>query len=190
MSAAPDITIHRLTTDRLDDFLGFMAERAFADNPEWAGCYCWFPYHDPATTDFDALAPEARRDEMAAAVRGGHAGGYLAYADGRVVGWVNSAPRERYPQLAGLPGDGASTAATPCFAVDPEWRGRGIAARLLQAAIEGARQEGLARMEAVPLKDAQTHADRHRGTVALYEAAGYETVTVLPSGNPLMQKRL
>lgn len=190
MSAAPDIAIHRLTEERLDDFLEFMAERAFADNPEWAGCYCWFPYHDPETTDFSTLTPESNRTEMAAAVRSGRAGGYLAYAGDRVVGWVNAAPRGRYPQMAGLPGDGASTAATPCFTVDPDWRGRGIAVLLLQAAIDGAREDGLARMEAVPLKDAQTHADRHRGTVELYEAAGYETVTVLPSGNPLMAKRL
>lgn len=190
MSAEPEIIVRRLTPDTFDDFAEFMADRAFTDNPGWAGCYCWFPYWDPASGDFDERSPDDNRAAMAEAVGAGRASGYLAYAGDRVVGWVNSAPRERYPQLAALPGDGTGTAATPCFTIDPEWRGRGITARLLAAAVEGARADGLTRMEAAPVAQPKTPAERYRGTVELFEAAGYAKVAELPSGNPIMEKRL
>ena len=38
-----------LTADREQDYLQFFDSRAFTDNPKWAGCYCYFPLHDPAT---------------------------------------------------------------------------------------------------------------------------------------------
>lgn len=190
MTAEPDITIRRLTPDLLDGYLAFFADRAFTDNEEWAGCYCFFPYHDPETTDWESRTADANREAIIEAVESGHASGFLAYAGDQVVGWCNAAPRQRYPQLTRLPGDGATTGATPCFIIDPEWRGRGIATKLLQAAIEGLGVEGMARMEAVPVAEPKTPADRHRGTVELYEAAGYVKVAELPSGTPVMEKKL
>jgi GNAT superfamily N-acetyltransferase len=195
MPNADEIAIRRLTPDLLEDHLTFFRERAFADDPEWAGCYCFFPYHDPETTDFDSRTAEADREAITEAVETGYASGFLAYAGDQVVGWCNAAPRELYPQLSLLPGDGATTGATPCFIIDADWRGRGIATKLLQAAIEGMGAEGMgaegmARMEAAPVAEPKTAADRHRGTVELYEAAGYEKVAELPSGTPLMEKKL
>jgi ribosomal protein S18 acetylase RimI-like enzyme len=190
MRPEPEITVRRLTPETLDAFLEVMAERAFGDSPEWAGCYCWFPYWDPERGDFDARAPQDNREAMAQAVREGRASGYLAFAHDSVVGWVNAAPRVRFPQLAKLPGDGARTGATPCFTIDPAWRRRGIARRLLAAAIDGLREDGMARMEAGPYSQPKDDAHRYRGTVELYESAGYEKVAELSGGTTLMEKRL
>ena len=82
------------------------------------------------------------------------------------------------------------TATTPCFTIDPEWRGRGIAGRLLRAAIEGLEAEGMVRMEAGPMAEPKTPADRFKGTVQLYRAAGYEEVADLPGGTRLMERKL
>jgi len=106
------------------------------------------------------------------------------------VGWVNAAPRERYGQLTGLPEDGSTTAATPCFTIDPEWRRRGIARRLLAAATEGLREAGMVRLEAAPESEPRDDAHRYRGTIEFYVSAGYERVTDLPDGLTLMAKEL
>lgn len=190
MDAEPEITIQRLTPERLDDFLSFFDGPAFADNPDWADCYCWFPYHDVASGDFDERGAAANREAMSRAISEGRASGYLAYAGATVIGWINAAPRGRFPQLAQMPGDNDGTVATPCFTVDPAWRGRGVARRLLATAVEDARVAGMTRMEAAPMAAPATSADAYRGTVGLYAEAGYEKVADLPTGQWLMEKEL
>jgi len=38
-----DVVIQPLTPDLLGDWLAFFDQDAFADNPDWSGCYCqWF----------------------------------------------------------------------------------------------------------------------------------------------------
>jgi GNAT superfamily N-acetyltransferase len=188
--AHDDITIRRLTPELLDDYLAFFDGPAFTDNPDWAFCYCLFPYYDHAAGDWEERTAEANRAAISEAIGSDRASGFLAYAAGRVVGWCNAAPRERYPQLSRLPGDGASTLATPCFIVDPEWRGRGIGRRLLEAAMDHAQASGMERLEAAPLAEPRTHAERFRGSVAMFEAAGYEKAGELPGGAVLMEKEL
>jgi GNAT superfamily N-acetyltransferase len=190
MSAESRIDIRPLTPARLGDLLRFFDGPAFADNPDWADCYCWFPYHDPASGDFDERSAEANREALAAAVGSGLASGYLAYAGDTVVGWVNAGPLVRFPRQARLTVDVAGTASTPCFTVDPAWRGQGIARRLLAAAIDGARAAGMVRMEAAPMARPKTPAERYRGTVTLYAEAGYEQVADLPTGQTLMERKL
>ena len=49
---------------------------------------------------------------------------------------------------------------------------------------------GMARMEASPYSQPWDDAHRYRGTIELYESAGYEKVAELPGGTTLMEKRL
>lgn len=190
MPNADDITIRPLRPELLDDYLAFFDERAFSDNTDWAGCYCYFPYYDHAARDWQERPGEANREAIITAIKGGQASGYLAYAGSRVVGWCNAAPRERYPLLRELPGDGASTGATPCFIIDPDWRGQGIASKLLDAAVEGLREQGMARMEGSPMAEPKTAAERYHGTVELFEKAGYGKIDELPSGYIVMERKL
>ena len=190
MDSEPDITIRRLTPELLEDYLAFFDGPAFADNPGWADCYCLFPYADGDDEAFEARPGAANRADISEAIRAGRAEGYLAYAAGRVVGWLNAGPRGRYPQLARLAGDNARTGATTCFTIDPGWRRRGVAKRLLAAAIEGLREDGMTQLQAGPETEPRDDAHRYRGTIGLYESAGYERVARLPGGKTLMEKQL
>ncbi len=190
MSAEPEITICRLTPELLDDYLTFFDGPAFADNPDWATCYCFFPHFSGGEEEWLKRSAADNREAIIAAIIAGQVDGYLAYADGQVVGWVNAAPRERFGQLTGLPGDGWATGATPCFTIDPEWRRRGVARQLLAAAMEGLRADGMVRLEACPETEPQDDAHRYRGTIEFYESAGYERVADLPGGVTLMEKEL
>ena len=183
-----DIHIESLSPELLDDFLAFFDERAFSDNADWAGCYCFFPYHDPANGAWSERSAADNRAAMADAISTGTAGGFLAYADGRVVGWCNAAKRAAYPTLAGLPGDSNRIGATPCFIVDPDWRGKGVATALLAAACEGL--QGIDKMEAAPDRNAQSPAQNARGPLSMYVASGYRIVREFPDGTVLVEREL
>ena len=183
--------IHRLTPERLNDFLDFFDNRAFTDNGDWSGCFCFFPYYDPATDgDWSERTAAENRAAMCDAVKAGAASGFLAYADGLVVGWCNAASRSSFPQLRNLPGDADHTGATPCFVVDPEWRGKGVGHRLLAAACEGLREDGMQTMEAGPQKNAKTARENSRGAMSMYVQAGYRVVQEFPDGTVVVEKPL
>jgi GNAT superfamily N-acetyltransferase len=104
-------------------------------------------------------------------------GGYLAYSEGRPVGWCNVNWRHAYTTLDPAPASDARTVAIVCFVVAKAFRGRGIAGRLLDAACVGARQLGATEIEAYPLGDSADEAANHYGPLPMYLAAGFEAVS-------------
>lgn len=46
------VAVRPLTPALLADYLAFFDAKAFPDNPRWAFCYCYFPYHDPERTEW------------------------------------------------------------------------------------------------------------------------------------------
>jgi len=171
------IDVKPLSAARKDDYLDFFDKRAFTDNPRWAGCYCFFPYHDPAKTHWPERTGEENRNAICACIDAGAAMGYLAYVDRRVVGWCNAAPRRLYPMLRDETASEASQTGTIfCFIVAPESRGRGVAAALLDAACAGLAGRGMRVVEARPVKNAVTAAANHLGPLAMYLAAGFSIV--------------
>ena len=92
-----DITTDALSPGSAAAFFRFFDGDAFADNPRWAGCYCRFPFIDHGTEPWDDQ--DAKTNRAGTAVRIARRGmqGYLARAEGRVVGWVNAGPSRLYP---------------------------------------------------------------------------------------------
>ena len=168
------LEIIKLDPDRLADYLAFFDRDAFSDNPRWAGCYCHFnqaPHHEKPWHERTA---SENRAAVSALIGGGQMHGYLAYADGRVVGWCNAGPRAVYTTFdAEMPGDPASTGAIACFVVAPAYRGAGVARRLLDAACDGLREQGMKVVEGYPQKEAGDAAASHRGPLAMFLAAGF-----------------
>ena len=166
-----------LDAGRLDDYLLFFDRVAFADNPDWADCYCLF-YHVPGS-EWEQRSGARNREEAAALIRAGSLSGFLAYEGATPVGWCNANRKERYALLAGQkelwdPGEaGGRVLAVVCFVVAPTHRRRGIARRLLSAACEAAGAQGLVWVEAYPRKDAQNAAQHYHGPLALYRELGF-----------------
>jgi GNAT superfamily N-acetyltransferase len=174
----PQLAVRRLTPELLDDWLHFFDGEAFADNPDWAGCYCYWFHADAAEKAWDARTAEENRAASASLIRAGRLSGYLAYLDGRMVGWCQAAPRTRIPNLAKDPAlvveDVDRVGAIVCFLVAAGARRRGVAGALLDAACDGFRAEGLWTAEAYPVKAAQGDAHNYHGPLALYLRAGFE----------------
>ena len=182
---APRIEVHRLTPARRDDYLAFFDHErgpAFADNPEWAKCYCHY-YHVAPAIQLSAFDGPANRRAMTARIDVGEMEGYLAYADGAVVGWVNAQPYLKLPhacaRLAVAPPEldvpPAEAAAIVCFVIGPAWRRRGVARALLAGALASFAARGIRVVDAFPWKagDSTKVADHYHGPASLFAAAGF-----------------
>lgn len=180
-----------LTRERLADYLEFFDHRAFSDNPKWAGCYCYFPLHDPEQTNWHERHGPENRAAVTACAQAGAARGVLAYAGDKVVGWCNAGPWSQFPMLRGFPQeDRDSVGVIFCFVVDPAFRGQGVATSLLNAACEQFRAAGLKAAQAKPAKRAKTAAANHLGPLAMYLDAGFSVVAELSDGDVIVRKEL
>lgn len=174
-----EVAVHPVTEDRIDDWIAFFDHDAFAGNPDWASCYCLEP-HLPATDENPELPWREVRATMVERLQNGGTYGYLAYVDGRAVGWVNASPRSDYGlyRLVDPEGpDPASVVGVSCFIIAPPYRRHGVAARLLDKVIADAAERGAEWVEGYP-RDVSDGDDagHFRGPKSIYETRGFEPV--------------
>jgi GNAT superfamily N-acetyltransferase len=98
------------------------------------------------------------------------------------VAWVSLGPRDDFPKLRRSlimkPVDDLPVWSIVCFFVDRDTRGRGLAARMLDEAIDFARSQGARLIEAYPV-DADTQRDPDSmffGAKSMYDRAGFREV--------------
>ncbi|HEU4751248.1 MAG TPA: GNAT family N-acetyltransferase [Acidimicrobiia bacterium] len=179
LSDIGEVTVHPVTEDRLDDWIRFFDDDAFAGNPDWASCYCLEP-HVAATGENPERPWREVRAAMVDRLRTGGAHGYLAYVDGNTAGWVNASPRSDYGMYREVDPDGpdpASVIGVSCFIIAPPYRRHGLAARLLDKVIADAADRGAQWVEGYPYHDPKgDDAGHYRGSKHIYDARGFELV--------------
>ena len=159
---SPPIEVRTLAAPLLPDFLSFFDTDAFADNPHWAGCYCYFYLADHEAKPWEERRPEENRAAAADYIQQGSTRGYLAYVAGRPVGWCHAAPKSRIRNVEPRPTIGdPEVGSIVCFVVAKAHRARGVARALLTAACDGFHEQGLPFVEAYPRKDAETDAGNY-----------------------------
>lgn len=189
------IEIQALTPALEEAYLDFFDHRAFSDGSPYYPCYCnAFNLRAAEIGDLREQAkryggPEgwkrALRESAARMVRAKKIRGYLAFDQGLAVGWCNANDRTNYYRvgefdLDHLPEDRAPSdcpragqiKSIVCFEISPEYRGKGIAAQLLDRVCVDAQREGYAFVEAYPSEQAQP-ALAFTGPIRLYEKAGF-----------------
>lgn len=180
-----ELTIKRLTPALLADYLRFFDETEQDDGVPEHKCYCvcWSSGDCEQTDDSTA---QARRRLAQQWVADGSIQGYLAYAQGRVVGWCNANARadcqssragRMYlrPMLAGMP-EGENVKSVFCFVVAPQARRQGVAGALLARVCEDARAEGYDAVESYPLKEFVSTRFDYMGPARLYQRQGFTQV--------------
>jgi GNAT superfamily N-acetyltransferase len=181
LSETGEVTVHPVTEDRVADWLRFFDHDAFADNPDWASCYCLEP-HVPATPERPERPWRETRATMAERLRGGRTFGYLAFVDGRPAGWVNASLRSDYGlyRLVDRTGpEPRSVIGVSCFVIAPPFRRHGIAAALLDRVIADASARGASWIEGYPHNTPEaSDAGHFRGPRSMYDARGFEPIEV------------
>jgi GNAT superfamily N-acetyltransferase len=186
-----DTEIRPLTPERLPDFLDFFEQRAFVDNPRWRSCYCHFPHADHATIVWKDRSAAQNRAATCERIGNGTMTGWLAYSEGKAIGWCNAGPRRFVEGLFDEPEPLADRiGAIACFVIAPMFRGRRIATALLAAACEGLRERGFEWAEAYPRGAVASAAESHYGPLAMYLCAGFEVVKTDADGGLTVRQRL
>lgn len=180
------VKVRQLSPELVQDYLQFF-DIAFDDFPDWAGCYCGF-YDTPATErEWDASESAASEHRIARAerIQSGQATGFLAYYDGRVVGWCNAQPRAQYRNMrrfqVAVTDTTESVGSIMCFLVSQVHRNKGVGTALLNAACESFKQQGLRVAEAYPSTAQLNPASKlpwdeayYKGPLSMYLKAGFK----------------
>jgi len=185
MSVTSGIIVTPLRPEQAGDFLRFFDHErgiAFADNPQWAKCYCHY-YQVPKSIRWASLSAPQNRTAMRARIDVGEMEGFLAYDGGEVVGWVNAQPRHKLPHCFARLGISPTpfpcapfeAAAIVCFVIAPTLRRRGIARALLRGALESFAARGFKLVDAFPFKagDSELAADHYHGPLPIFLDAGF-----------------
>lgn len=183
-----DIEVYKLTPERLNDFLYFFENVAHTDNKEWDRCYCisYCAAHNNRTKK-NFLDPDVRKLAAINYINKGLMQGYLAYADGNVIGWCNANDRNDCMHCYGWKNHIASFSVDRkskervksifCFTVAPDFRGKGVASAMLEKVIADAKNDGYEYLEAYPNKQEADMYYSYVGPLKLYEKYGFELYT-------------
>ena len=145
------------------------------------GCWCMY-YRRSGKVPVSAAAAQDNKRQLRELVDRDLAPGLVGYLDGAPVGWISLGPREDYPKLRRSrvmkPVDDAEVWSIVCTFVDRAHRRQGLQHRLLAAALDFARDNGVRLLEAYPVdKPERSHDDfMFFGSRSLYERAGFREV--------------
>ena len=206
-----ELGIRALTPDLTEAYLDFFDHRAFSDGSPYFPCYC--AAFSMSAAEIENMRERAKaygggtggwqraqRETAARMVREGKIRGCLAFADSLAVGWCNANDRMNYRRVGAFDLDQVPPDRPPdceragqvksvvCFEICPEYRGKGIAARLLQRVCADAGAEGFEYVEAYPM-DGAPPALAFTGPAALYEKTGF-TVFSRTGHTIVMRKKL
>lgn len=186
------IEIKTLSPALVRDYLSFFDHVAFADNPKWQYCYCNFLHFDHSQGRFSETKPEANRAAVEKRICAGGMHGYLAFDGVKAIGWCQAAARVTIAALGDEPdpeGVAAQTGSIVCFVIAKAHRRQGLAGRLLEAACEGFRAQGLQFAEAYPRAGISDDGQNHYGPLTMYLKAGFAPLRE-SDGTTVVRKRL
>lgn len=147
------------------------------------GCWCmYFRRSGPSSAGSHETVGAEREHAMRELVHSGVVPGLIGYLDGNPAGWISLGPREGYAKLRRSnimkPVDDTPCWSVICSYVPKAYRRRGLAHKLLGAAVDYARANGVAVLESYPV-DYPGKVDPNAlffGSRELYERAGFTEV--------------
>ncbi len=183
---APALRVRPLTPDRWPDLVRLFGER---------GCGgCWCMWWRLTRREFDR-GSASNKAALKALTDAGRVPGLLAYAGDRPVGWCSVAPRAEFGRLsrsrALAPVDDRPVWSVVCFHVHREFRGIGVATRLLEEAVRYAASRGAKTIEGYPRETTgarESSQGLYHGAASMFRKAGFrEVIRRLPT-RPVMRR--
>lgn len=208
-----NLTIKALTRDLEEEYFDFFDNRAFSDGSPYYPCYCnaFNMSKEQISIELSGKAEsygggidgwkKALRESAVQMVRSGKIQGYMAFENGLAVGWCNANDRMNYYRvgefdLGNVPADEepidcqkkGQIKSIVCFEIAPEYRGRGIATKLLERVCSDAEKGGYDFVEAYPSAQEQYNALAFTGTIHFYEKAGF--IPFVHKGNMVVMRKM
>jgi Predicted acetyltransferase len=196
-----NIVIKPLTPELSADYFDFFENRAFTDDSPYR-CYCqmYQMTEEQAKTALDNAVgrdPGSVSREIAERqIADGVLRGYLAYADGKSIGWCNANDLVNYPiescngarfKLSSEKREKGRVKIVACFEIAPQYRMKGIATALLSHVCEDAKAEGFNAVEGFPFILTERFEWDNCGPVRLYEKVGF--VKIAQQENVLVMRK-
>ncbi|NLG81902.1 MAG: GNAT family N-acetyltransferase [Bacilli bacterium] len=190
-----NIEIKKLTPDLVEDYIHFFDVTPHDDFVDEHKCYCvcW------SSDDCDGMELSTvakRRAKAYDYIKNGSIQGYLAYSDGKVVGWCNANDRAKCVKCVGfryvldfLSLDDEKVKSVFCFTIAPEMKRKGIATALLERVCQDAKDEGYNVVEAYPYHEKGNLSSDFGGYVNMYLKCGFKLYLDTNKG-PVMRKYL
>ena len=174
-----DIVIKELTPELVEDYLHFFDITPHSTGKSEHRCYCVCWTSTQGNVEECKTALE-RRKMADGYIKNRFIQGYLAYFGDSVVGWCNANTKsDCYESISWkmfmkeIRKDNRKVKSVFCFAIAPEFRGKGIASMLLQKVCEDAQKDGYDCVEAYPNTDYIDEEQDYMGPVSMYEKLGF-----------------
>jgi GNAT superfamily N-acetyltransferase len=181
------LVIKNVTPELVADYINFFDSCDVCD--DFRGCYCtWYHWNSNYEKSREKLPQDEqscfKRNLAMELINKNELNGFLAFDDGKVVGWCNADNKQSYDRLMkiNIPEIWADcntderTLSIVCFLVDKKSRGKGIATSLLKAVIEYAQNNGYQYIEAYPHTGEFNINDDYHGPATMYEKQGFKIV--------------
>lgn len=182
------LTIRPLTPELWPAF-----EDLFGKGGASNGCWCMYWR---VGSEYHKRPREKNRRAFRDIVKRGPPPGLLAFDGERAVGWCQLTPREdlgwlqkaRFLETV----DDAPVWSISCFYVRRGYRRQGVMSALIRAALQVARHERVAAVEAYPVDTARAGCTSNvfTGTVSVFRRAGFKTVARRVETRPIMRHDL
>ena len=149
--------------------------------PKYCWCMAW------RHSSREHIHNDEKKRVMMALIDGGTPVGIIAELEGKAVGWCSVAPRETYRKLSKQQDDSETGVwSIVCFYVPRALRGAGLAAALLDAAIDHAFARGARTIEAYPV-DQAAPSYRFMGFRDMFLARGFHETGTAGSRRHVMR---
>lgn len=173
------IEIKKMSPELLNEWLHYFDNVAYkredGTTEEWQECYCMhFHWGGPEPTSELEKCKYPSRARAIDYFKSGWMQGYLAFVEGKVVGWCNANDKERYTQdIRRFPrGDKEKKIkSVVCINICPHMRKKGIGTMFLEYICADAKAEGYDYVEAYPRDE--DIPKNYKGPYRLYERAGF-----------------
>ena len=175
-----ELTFKKLTPEICEDFLRYfdIPRPAKTNHEEFDSCYC---LESHLTNDENERITDKneRREKAKQLIQQNIMKGYLIYCENNVIGWVNCGDKQsflpitKYDEFFTEPCESGKIKVLYCIDIIPEYRGKGIAHKIIDVVCADAKAEGYSFIEAYPFSDTSYEWQYH-GPIKLYESHGFE----------------
>jgi len=174
-------------------------EQLFGANGACGGCWCMWWRVERGGKMWQATQGAKAKRSFKNLVAAKKARGMLAFAGHRPVGWCALGPRADFPRINRRPAfqraDVEGVWSINCFFIARDFRGRGVARKLLEAAIEECKAQGARIVEGYPVTttgagEKVPSASAYTGPLRIFEEQGFEIVQRDSPLRPLVQRDL